>query len=294
MARDGRGEDRGEREAPIADRSAARTDAGRSFEVPSGGLRLPRTDRREPVAVRDRVYHLRDSETRALAVIGTFRVVPEAELRHLSAASSRADFRGLTEQGLIARSTAIVNQQSTPLVVLTPEGKALLDAHVDAGGARQQYHQGLVKPRELGHDVQLYRLYQMEAARLEHDGGRIARVVLDYELKRDYQTFLHRKDRPEGTSHETDLQAFADARHLPIIEGHLELPDLRIEYETEDGRVAHRDVELVTEHYSRGHLAGKAQAGFALYRAAGAGRTSGGSTRTGGTPLDPHHLEALL
>jgi hypothetical protein len=181
-----------------------------------------------------------------------------------------------------------------PLVVLTPEGKALLDAHVDAGGARQQYHQGLVKPRELGHDVQLYRLYQMEAARLEHDGGRIARVVLDYELKRDYQTFLHRKDRPEGASRETDLQTFADARQLPIIDGHLELPDLRIEYETEDGRVEHRDVELVTEHYSRGHLAGKAQAGFALYRAAGAGGAHGGSTRTGGTPLDPHHLEALL
>ena len=33
---------------------------------------------------------------------------------------------------------------------------------------------------------------------------------------------------------------------------------------TEDGRLEHRDVELVTEHYSRGQLAGKARAGFAL------------------------------
>ena len=294
MARDGRSDTRDERQTPTADRSTARTDAGRSFEVPTGGLRLPQTDRREPVALRDRVYHLRESEARALAVIGTFRVVPEAELRHLSPASSRADLRGLTEQGLVARSAATVNHQPTPLVVLTPEGKALLDAHVDAGGARQQYHQGLVKPRELGHDVQLYRLYQMEAARLEHDGGRITRVVLDYELKHDYQTFLHRRDRPEGTSHETDLQAFADAQHLPIIDGHLELPDLRIEYETEDGRVEQRDVELVTEHYSRGQMAGKAQAGFARYRAGGGGGAQGGSTRTGGTPLDPHHLEALV
>lgn len=294
MARDGRSDTRDEPQTPKADRATARTDAGRSFEVPTGSLRLPRTDQREPVTVRDRVYHLRESEARALAVIGTFRVVPETELRHLSPASSRADLRSLTEQGLVARSAATVNHQHTPLVVLTPEGKALLDAHVDAGEARQQYHQGLVKPRELGHDVQLYRLYQMEAARLEHDGGRITRVVVDYELKHDYQTFLHRRDRPEGTGHETDLQAFADAQQLPIVDGHLELPDLRIEYETEDGRAEHRDVELVTEHYSRGHLAGKAQAGFALYRAAGAGRTSGGSTRTGGTPLDPHHLEALL
>jgi hypothetical protein len=133
----------------------------------------------------------------------------------------------------------------------------------------------------------------MEAARLEQDGGRIARIVLDYELKRDYQTFLNRKDRPEGTTQETDLQAFAAARHLPIIDGHLELPDLRIEYETEDGRVEHRDLELLTEHYSRGQLAGKAKAGFRLYRASGGGALRGGSVRKGGTPLDPHHLGAL-
>ena len=288
MARDGRGESRDERQAPTANRSE-RGNAGRSFEVPMSGLRLPKTDARQAVTARDRVYHLRESATRALAVVGTFRVVPEAELTQGSAASNRADLRSLAEQGLIARTTAIVNHEPTPLVVLTDEGKALLDGYSDAGGARQQYHAGLVKPRELGHDVQLYRMYQMEAARLEQDGGRIARVVLDYELKRDYQTFLNRKDRPEATTQEADLESFAAARHLPIIEGHLELPDLRIEYEAEDGRLEYRDVELVTEHYSRGHLAGKAQAGFALYRAAG-----GGSVRKGGTPLDPHHLEALV
>jgi hypothetical protein len=71
------------------------------------------------------------------------------------------------------------------------------------------------------------------------------------------------------------------------------LPDLRIEYETAEGRLESRDVELVTEHYSRGQLAGKARAGFALYRAAGPGRRHGGSAHTGGTPLDPHHLERL-
>jgi hypothetical protein len=53
-------------------------------------------------------------------------------------------------------------------------------------------------------------------------------------------------------------------------------------------------VELVTEHYSRGQLAGKSAAGFALYRAAGAGRARGaGASRRGGTPFDPHHLEFL-
>src|ERR1019366_3028616 len=108
MARDGRSDTRDEPQTPKADR-ATRTDAGRSFEVPTGGLGLARADQREAVGVRDRVYRLRESEARALAVIGPFRVVPEAELRHLSPALSRADLRSLTEQGLVARSAATVH-----------------------------------------------------------------------------------------------------------------------------------------------------------------------------------------
>jgi hypothetical protein len=73
-----------------------------------------------------------------------------------------------------------------------------------------------------------------------------------------------------------------------VIHGHLELPDLRIEYETEDGRLEYRDVELVTEHYSRGQVSGKARAGFTCYRAGG-----GGQARAGGNPFDPRHLERL-
>jgi hypothetical protein len=69
---------------------------------------------------------------------------------------------------------------------------------------------------------------------------------------------------------------------------------VRIEYETADGRLDHRDVELVTEHYSLSQLAGKRAAGFALYRAAGAGRPRGSSARAGGTRFDPHHLEGLI
>jgi hypothetical protein len=118
-------------------------------------------------------------------------------------------------------------------------------------------------------------------------------VVLDYELKHDYQTFLNRPDRPDDPRDpEADMRDFAAAEGLPIVDGHLELPDLRIEYLTPDGRLESRDLELVTEHYSRSQLAGKAQAGFTLYRSGGAG-ARGGSTRTGGTPFDPRHLERL-
>jgi DNA-binding MarR family transcriptional regulator len=206
----------------------------------------------------------------------------------------KEDLRRLSEQGLIDCRTLPINREPTRVAVLTREGKALLDARHDSSDSReQQYHAGLVKPRELAHDAQLYRLFQAEAARIEDAGGRIERVVLDYELKHDYQSFLNRSDRPEHTSHGDDLAAFAAARGLPIVDNHLELPDLRIEYLTPDGRIECRDVELVTEHYSRGQVSGKARAGFALYRAAGVSRLRGAGMRTGGTPFDPHVLERL-
>ena len=200
-------------------------------------------------------------------------------------------WRHLSEQGLLTRETLTDRDGAHHVVALTREGKALLDAHAtDAlGGRRQEYYADIVKPRELRHDAQLYRVYLEEADRIERDGGRSTRVVLDYELKRDYQRFLNRDDASDDPRDiRQDRAAFAEAHGLPVIDGHLELPDLRIEYETADGRLEYRDVELETEHYSRGQLAGKARAGFVRYRAGSSGRR-----RAGGTPFDPRHLERV-
>lgn len=273
--------------------SSARTPepamADRAPSVPTRHLDLPQTDRREDVKVGDRTYQLRASEVRILATVGTFRAVAVHDLEGTRSGRDiwRGDLQRLSEQGLIERSTTTINHQPTAVATLTREGRDLLESHRRAtnGHVQQNYHTGLVKPRELGHDAQLYRVFQAEAAKIEGAGGRIDRVVVDYELKREYQRFLN---RPDHGDHEQDMRSFAEASGLPIIDDHLELPDLRIEYESADGRLEHRDVELVTEHYSRGQLAGKARAGFAMYRA------GGGSSRHGGTPLDPHHLEGLL
>ena len=265
--------------------------------MPTDGLALPRTDVRELVRGPDRTYQLRGSQTQTLATVGTFRVVPVTDLGEGRSARdvSHGDLRHLDAQGLLDRTTVVINHRATLVAVLTRDGKALLEAHQYArpGGRAQRYHAGLVKPRELAHDAQLYRLFQAEAARIEAEGGRVTRVVLDAELKGDYQRALTRRDRPDETTVGTAQQAFADARQLPLVDGHLAFPDLRIEYEAEEGRRLHRDLELVTEHYSRSQLAGKARAGFTQYRAAGAGRWHGGSTSTGGTPFDPHSLERV-
>ena len=253
---------------------------------------------RQPVQMRDRVHRIRDSEWHTLRTVGTFRVVAESDLLRAAGdqKTMRNDLLHLVDEGLLDRKTGMVNHHPTRLITLTSDGKALVDRQRDArvSGRTQQYHAGLVKPKELAHDVQLYRAYRAEAARIEDAGGRVRRVVLDYELKRDYQQFLNRRDRSPEATFERDLHAFAEARQLPVVDGHLELPDLRLEYETADGRAETRDVEVVTEHYSRSQMSGKARAGFALYRPA---RVSpfgrGGNTSRGGTPVDPHTLDWL-
>jgi hypothetical protein len=259
-------------------------------------LSLPKGPERQPVQARGRTYQLRESEARILATVGSFRVVRADDLQ--DARSSRdawtGDLRSLADQALVQFKTVEINREPKTVVTLSPDGKQLLDAHrIPTSCRAQEFHSGFVKPREIAHDSQIHRLYQVEAARIEAEGGRIERVVLDYELKREYQRFLNRPDRPEGVSQRNEVETFAAANGLPSVDGHLELPDLRIEYETPEGRLEHRDVELVTEHYSRGQRAGKSAAGFALYRAAGAGRARGQSAARGGTPFDPHHMERL-
>ncbi len=293
MARDGRQDTRDAAPAHAAPRDLGDERPGRHVGLPDQRSSLPRGRQREVARTADRVYRLRGSEVRLLETVGTFRVVPVGELEHAQGRWSgvTAEVRRLTQEGLLERTSAIIGGRSTPVVTLTRDAKDLLEAYRDPQprGREQQYHAGFVKPRELAHDAQLYAMYRAEATRIEAEGGRVTRVALDYELKRDYQVFLNRRERPHEDSVQDAREAFARECSLPIIDGHLELPDLRIEFEGADGIRAHRDVELLTEHYSRGQLSGKARAGFVTYRLG----PSGSTARAGGTPFDPRNLEWL-
>lgn len=257
------------------------------------GLTLPRSDERERVEFRDRTYALNGSETRAIATVGAFRVVDTADFKadEHGRDGFGGDWRHLREAGLVTQTTITNRDGAHHVVSLTREGKDLLDAHTTtrSGGRQQTFYADMVKPRELAHDARLYGVFREEARQIAREGRLVTRVVLDYEIKRDYQRFLNRPDRPADADVAHDRLAFAKANGLKVIDGHLELPDLRIEYETEDGRLEYRDVELVTEHYSRGQRSGKARAGFTCYRTGGAG----GHARAGGSPFDPRHLERM-
>jgi DNA-binding MarR family transcriptional regulator len=228
---------------------------------------------REIVRDRDRVYTLRGSETRTLATVGAFRVVSSRDLRdhHGRSADPRSgDLRHLREQGLVR--TVRVPGSREHAVALTKEGRSLLEKHRDRHqGDRQTFWDGLKRARELEHDLQVYRAYEREAERLSERDARIERVVLDHELKREYQTWLHGRDRdrpdydghPDRTDEET--RDWALEHDLPYFADEVHFPDLRIEYQEADGRWDHDDIEVTTEHYRGAHAASVARSGFSCY-----------------------------
>lgn len=108
------------------------------------------------------------------------------------------------------------------------------------------------RPRELTHDSQMYRAYLKDAERLREDNALIRRVLLDHELKREYQQFLQERNRgksdsdgrPDRTPEE--IHRWAIEHELPEHDGHVQFPDVRIEYEDRDGRLRTLDIEVET------------------------------------------------
>ena len=272
-------------------------------DIFSRDLDLPRGAQRERVAHRDREYDLRASEVRTLATIGAFRAVPVSDLQDHD--GRRADLRHgdlerLRSAGLIQVAAHLDHEERTPVLTLTEQGRALLENHRSPGrGPGQAFHAGISKPRELRHDAHVFRAYLRSAERLHARGARIHRVVLDSELKREYQRFLHarnegRRDcdgRPDRTPDE--VRDWALDQHLPVDDNGVQFPDARIEYEWPDGRRDIEDIEVTTPHYRGAHAAAKARAGFTRYRA-GRGRVGGRSGRGGGRSSDVRLAEEFL
>lgn len=274
-------------------------------DVFSEGLELPRGAERERVFDREHEYDLRGSEVRTLSTIGAFRVVAVDDLREASERAAdrlRGDLERLRASGLI-RAVGPLNRANqggrTTVVTLTDRGRDLLERHrtAEERGDQQAFYAGAVKPRELSHDAQLFRSYLRAAERLQKDDGRIRRVVLDYELKREYQSFLQERNRSDPASDgrpartPDEIRRWADEHHLPMVDGRVQFPDFRIEYERANGVREVEDVEVMTTHYRGAHAAAKARAGFTRFRAGGRG---GGRARGGGRPPDPRLAEEFL
>jgi hypothetical protein len=263
---------------------------------------IPRTDDRRPLAVDREVFHLRGTEVETLAAIGAFRVVDTNDFGEgVRRDRWHSDLNHLRDSQLIECATKVLDGRSTTIVTLTRTGRTLLEAHQHAreDQARQAYYAGFVKPRELAHDSQVYRAYKAAATRLHATGARVQRVVLDYELKRDYQRFLQANNKARGRASgrpdrsRKEIEEWAKEHRLSIVEDRVQFPDVRIEYEQPDGRRGHEDLEVATEHYNARQMGAKQAAGFQMHGTR-AGRLGGAGGRGGASPFDPHHARQVL
>jgi uncharacterized membrane protein YgcG len=173
-------------------------------------------------------------------------------------------------------------------VALTREGRSVLEHHRDRDqGDRQTFWAGVKRERELEHDLQVYRAYERAAERLAERGAHVERVMLDHELKREYQSWLHERDHEradyDGHSDRTDeeIREWAHDHDLPYFDEEVHFPDLRVEYRDRDGREDNEDIEVTTEHYRGAHAASVAQSGFSCYSGSSF-RIGGGGSRGGG------------
>ena len=224
---------------------------------------------RTEILDRDRSYSLRPSEIHTLTEVGKFRVVALEDIAKHAYAGDRSrldsDLRNLIHQRLVERkATSVLKRESQQVLSLTKKGRHLIRRH---GFVRdeQAIYSGLVKPQEADHDAALYRLYHKTAEEIERKGGKVLQVQLDYELKEK----LYRKLGPAQGRGEQQIhgmkEGFARQLHLPVVNGKVSFPDLRIEYANQKMEISRVDLELATGHYHAGHLAEKARAGFQIY-----------------------------
>jgi len=216
---------------------------------------------------RERDYSLRNSEVRILTDLAKFRVVPEDDLARFgyqgSSEQMQSDIRSLARQGLVEQRFIEGHRSySTRVLTLTKEGHSLVD-RAQLIPRRQATYHGLVKPKEARHDADVYRLYQKAAREIERSGGKVRRILLDLELKKDLYKALSRMRTDKDPRYERIF--IANQFDLKVVNGKIPIPDLRVEYEDECRDVRCLDLEIATRDYRPQGLGEKAKAGFHMF-----------------------------
>jgi hypothetical protein len=227
---------------------------------------------------------LRDEERTLLTEVGKFRVIATRDLAETVYGNRdgrmERDLAFLRHKGLIEVDAVNARRdgrggrvERIEVVVLTRQGRDVV-RHTAGLPKDQQLYNGLVKPREVEHDAQIYRAYRKHAEGIEQRGGTNLRVKLDFELKADVQKAIYaeRKADPQRDMNGVKQQVAKDFE-LPYINDGIQIPDARIVYDLEQNaddigqgsRTGHEDIEVLTAAYHPGHLRAKAQSGFHLY-----------------------------
>ena len=214
-----------------------------------------------------------DRMDRAIADVGTYRNVAYTDVvnthfdGHPYAARRGVD--QMVRSGQVKEHTVKGPQGGNfKVLTLTERGVERAERSARAQGLdpKQKAWSGLVKPRELQHDVAVFRAARIEQMKLLEQGATIKRVRIDAELKREIARATE-SSRARGGKEAADaarLEA-AEALGLSVKNDRVEYPDAQLEYLDVEGRSGRVNVEVATEHYSAKSIAAKAAAGFAVH-----------------------------
>jgi hypothetical protein len=220
-----------------------------------------------------RTYSLRSSEIDAMKDIGTFRAVDVRDLARFVYGGDEArlkyDLESLRAQGLVEERTFFrAHKTARKLVTLSAEGQRIVRKASGFPEEQKLYH-GFVKPKELDHDADLYKVYQKAAEQIRAKNGKPTRVRLDFELKES----INRAKEAAGHLSEDErrglLATVAQEQGLTLDDGTIHLPDIQVEYETREGGIERQNLELVSRNYREEGIRGKAAAGFKIYARSG-------------------------
>jgi len=248
-------------------------------ELPRESVERTQTPERQVYELRNTEYRLNSAQTETLNAVGAFRTVRAEDALAVVYGGDKTvferDLNQLRRQKLITISKFRA-QPDQRFIALTPEAKRLIDARLKTN-PKQWIYSGMAKVKELNHDGALYKMTAKAIEGLEKNGGKPKRVILDYELKATLNKELATaKNLPKGQE-SAKLEELARQHDLKIVAGKIPVPDVRVEYETREGDIAHIDLEYVTGNYRASAIAEKARAGFTLYAPSGFQTTSGGS-----------------
>jgi hypothetical protein len=163
----------------------------------------------------------------------------------------------------------------------------------------QRSYSGLVRRRQIEHDSQIYRAYRKEAAKITEKGGTNLRVMLDFEIRSQvWKTINAERDADAQSDLSRVRQQVAERFALPFVDGIIQIPDARIEYDLprntdqeidQGSSTGHVDIEVLTAAYRAAYLRLKVQAGFRNYAA-----SSDRATLTARIEDDHHLIEYIL
>src|SRR6266849_5625816 len=242
-------------------------------ERPSQSFPERSPDRRTQYGHGGLTYSLRSSEIAAMRDIGTFRTVDVRDLGRFVYGGDEArlkyDLASLRAQGLVEEKNLFrAHKSARKLVTLTAEGERLVRRASGLPQEQRIYH-GFVKPKELDHDADLYKVYQKAAEEIREKGGKLMRVRLDFELKESINRAKEAAGRLPEDERRRFLAAVAEEHGLTIDGATIHLPDIQVEYETRDGEVERQNLELLSRNYREEGIRGKVAAGFKIYARTG-------------------------